>query len=83
MLNQWMRFQLEDVARMIGEVARIMHDGDIFNDNEEQYLIGQCLGWVVCEMRTKLPNEDSTWETPFEELINKAFFDFIHFKDRK
>ena len=75
MLCQWMRFQLEDVARMIGEVARVMHNGDIFKDDEEQYLIGQCMGWVIFEMRTKLPNEDFD-EVTFEELINEAFVKF-------
>jgi len=70
-----MRFQLEDVARMIGEVARVMHNGDIFKDDEEQYLIGQCMAWVIFEMRTKLPNEDFD-EVAFEEMINHAFDSF-------
>jgi hypothetical protein len=75
MLCQWKVFQLEDIARMIGEVAKVMHNGDIFNDNEEQYLIGQSMGWIFMEMRTTLPNEDFD-EVLFEELINKAYFGF-------
>jgi hypothetical protein len=70
-----MRFQLEDVARMIGEVARVMRNGDIFNSDEEQYLIGQCMGWVIFEMRTKLPMRDFD-EVAFMKLIDEAFVKF-------
>jgi hypothetical protein len=67
MINQWVRFNVEDVAQMIGEVTgNLAHE---FDNNEEQLFIGACMAWVTQNVGNReIPMKE------FQEEIDMAYW---------